>query len=141
MEMGPEQPSESVETLQVKAGDLSTTARKAEAYARHTPDEPMHQSRCRECNGVMWTWGDKENVCETCGFEVRLKKIENAKLRAKKGKKSHNAFSDSNEKQIPVGVTGKKQRVVQPYSPSAEKKAKIPFGIGGDRGPMRNPFS
>ena len=88
----------------------------------------------------MWTWGDKEDICETCGFEIRLKKIENAKLRAK-SKRPHNAFSDSNERQIPVGVAGKKQRQVNPYSPTPEKRAKIPFGVGGQRGPMKNPFS
>ena len=122
------------------ASDLSATARKAEAYAKHEPHEPMHQTRCRECNGVMWTWGDKEDICETCGFEIRLKKIENAKLRAK-SKRPHSAFSDSNERQIPVGVAGKKQRQVNPYSPTPEKRAKIPFGVGGQRGPMKNPFA
>ncbi len=149
MEMGPSQPEpppsaaddqQSEQIHQVKASDLSATARKAEAYAKHTPDEPMHQTRCRECNGSMWTWGDKEDICETCGFEIRQKKIENAKLR-NKSKKPRNSFSDGNERQIPVGIAGKKQRKIQAFGPSPEKTAKIPFGIGGHRGPMKNPFS
>src|SRR3990167_3587339 len=108
-ERPPLQPGEKLnDEPSINLNDLSANAWKAEAYAKHLPDEPMRQTRCHRCNHPMWTWSDKEVICERCGFEMRRERVEQSKK--SKNKKGTNAFKDNPKKHVKVGLEAKKQR-------------------------------
>lgn len=117
---------------------LSPHDRKAEAWVRHEADERMFQTRCHECNGPMWTWSEKEDICETCGFELRQRREELRRMRDQKHEKGpRNAFERGHDQHVPVGIEGGKQRPVNPFQTAPSKPHAV--GITTTR-KFHNPF-
>jgi ribosomal protein L37E len=123
--------------------DLNPHDRKAEAWARHLPEEPMFQIRCSECRLPTWSWTEREDICENCGFELRDKMQTYQSKKYRDGQKPHNAFQRENEAQIPTGVRADRKNVANPFGPMQDdrKAASSPFSESKATRQVKNPFA
>lgn len=124
--------------IKVTINTLSPHDRKAEAWARHDAGEPMYQDRCHECNKLMWTWSEREDICETCGFELRQKREELRRMRDQPHEKTgHNAFERRHDQHVKVGIGPARQKQVNPFQSEPAKPHAV--GITANRR-FHNPF-
>ena len=145
LEPEPEQPMEpepsppQMETEQVTLATLPHAAIKAESWGIHDRGEPMFQARCHNCNAPMWTWSEREDTCERCGYELR---VERGK-QFDKGQSTRNANPfEEQPYRGPVGLqTSESRRAPDPFSPSTESRRSVnPFAGSGGRTKIPNPF-
>lgn len=106
---------------------LGPHVRKAEAWAFHNLEDPMYEITCSECQQPMWTWSDRENICETCSFEMRKFRQEMKNARdSQAARPAHvNPFERQPETQVQIGIEKGKQPQVNPYQTKAVKPHQI----------------
>lgn len=121
------------------ARDLTPNAIKAEARALHEPEELLFRARCYRCNAEMWTWSENENVCERCGYELRIERATIEKRIAKE--KAPITFGANETGRVPVNVDGgQAQKQINPYAPTSESRRQInPMGATSGK-KTSNPF-
>ena len=133
----PTPPAAQPEATHACLKNLHPHARKAEAWHLHTPEQPMFETRCRECNGIMWTWSEREDICETCGFELREKRAELRKARDAQGQRT-NPFQHQPQTHVKVGVEKAGRSQVNPTQSQQSKPHQV--GITTTKR-FHNPFA